>query len=42
MTRVADVMVEVLAKAGAKRCYGVPGDTPSTAAPDRGSLSRSE
>jgi pyruvate dehydrogenase (quinone) len=25
--RVADVMVEVLAKAGAKRCYGVPGDT---------------
>jgi pyruvate dehydrogenase (quinone) len=27
MTRVADVMVEVLARAGAKRCYGVPGDT---------------
>ncbi len=25
--RVADVMVEVLAKAGARRCYGVPGDT---------------
>jgi pyruvate dehydrogenase (quinone) len=28
MTRkVADVMVEALIKAGAKRCYGVPGDT---------------
>lgn len=29
MTRktVADVMVEVLVQAGAKRCYGVPGDT---------------
>jgi len=28
MTRtVADMMVEVLAEAGAKRCYGVPGDT---------------
>jgi len=26
-TRVADVMVEVLVRAGAKRCYGVPGDT---------------
>jgi pyruvate dehydrogenase (quinone) len=25
--KVADVMVDVLAKAGAKRCYGVPGDT---------------
>jgi pyruvate dehydrogenase (quinone) len=25
--RVADVMVEVFAEAGAKRCYGVPGDT---------------
>jgi pyruvate dehydrogenase (quinone) len=25
--KVADVMVEVLVKAGAKRCYGVPGDT---------------
>ena len=25
--RVADVMVEVLAQAGAQRCYGVPGDT---------------
>lgn len=25
--RVADVMVEVFAKARAKRCYGVPGDT---------------
>src|SRR6201996_2153194 len=24
---VADVMVEVLVRAGAKRCYGVPGDT---------------
>jgi len=24
---VADVMVEVLSQAGAKRCYGVPGDT---------------
>src|ERR1700753_621743 len=24
---VADVMVEVLTQAGAKRCYGVPGDT---------------
>src|ERR1700743_3621102 len=24
---VADVMVEVLVQAGAKRCYGVPGDT---------------
>ena len=24
---VADVMVEVLSEAGAKRCYGVPGDT---------------
>ena len=28
MTRtVADMMVEVLAEAGARRCYGVPGDT---------------
>ncbi len=27
MARVADVMVEVFAEAGAKRCYGVPGDT---------------
>lgn len=27
MTRVADVIVDVLVKAGAKRCYGVPGDT---------------
>ncbi|SHN77887.1 hypothetical protein SAMN05444170_3526 [Bradyrhizobium erythrophlei] len=26
MARVADVMVDVLVKAGAKRCYGVPGD----------------
>ena len=25
--KVADVMVEVLTQAGAKRCYGVPGDT---------------
>ncbi|MEJ0024720.1 MAG: thiamine pyrophosphate-dependent enzyme [Rhizomicrobium sp.] len=25
--RVADVIVEVLTKAGARRCYGVPGDT---------------
>jgi hypothetical protein len=25
------VMAEVLAKAGAKRYYGMPGDTPSTA-----------
>ncbi|WP_198670375.1 thiamine pyrophosphate-dependent enzyme [Dyella sp. C9] len=25
--KVADVMVEVLLQAGAKRCYGVPGDT---------------
>jgi pyruvate dehydrogenase (quinone) len=25
--RVADVIVDVLIKAGAKRCYGVPGDT---------------
>ncbi len=24
---VADVIVETLANAGAKRCYGVPGDT---------------
>src|ERR1700744_4348604 len=24
---VADVMVEVLVQAGARRCYGVPGDT---------------
>jgi pyruvate dehydrogenase (quinone) len=27
MTQVADVMIEVLIKAGAKRCYGIPGDT---------------
>ena len=28
MTRkVADVIVETLVRAGAKRCYGVPGDT---------------
>jgi hypothetical protein len=28
MTRgVPDVMVKVIAQAGAKRCYGVPGDT---------------
>ena len=27
MQTVAEVMVEVLAQAGAKRCYGVPGDT---------------
>jgi pyruvate dehydrogenase (quinone) len=25
--RIADVMVEVLVEAGARRCYGVPGDT---------------
>ncbi|MFC4761857.1 thiamine pyrophosphate-dependent enzyme [Dyella koreensis] len=25
--RVADVVIDVLCKAGAKRCYGVPGDT---------------
>ncbi|MGP4693077.1 thiamine pyrophosphate-binding protein [Agrobacterium cavarae] len=25
--RVADVIVETLSAAGAKRCYGVPGDT---------------
>jgi pyruvate dehydrogenase (quinone) len=27
MKRIADVMVEVLVKSGAKRCYGVAGDT---------------